>query len=218
MRHLTFAFALAAALAAAGAASPASVGGAAPDGTRPLVDMPGRLYERNIDSPAGSGQGCCVFRSTSNAALWQNVPELRGFPEWLRAKRLSGGGSPGNFGPRLKALCKERGVPEPAYVMVTAMDLGFLRAALASRRMVIITYSASPTGRYRGGRIAHMVNLVHLDDKWAAIMDNNDPYFGEGKIEWMSIEEFRRACAPGWAICLLNPPPPLPPPPPHPKE
>lgn len=192
-------------------AGAASVGPAAPDGTPPLVSMAGHLYQRNIDSPAGSREGCCVFRSTSNAALWQNVPELRGFPEWLRTKRLSGGGSPGNYGPRLTALCRERGVPEPPYVMVTAMDLGFLRTALASRRMVIITYSLSPTRRYGGGRIYHMVNLIHLDEKWAAIMDNNDPYFGEGKAEWMSIDEFRRSCAPGWAICLLAPPPPLPP-------
>ncbi len=197
-----------------GVASPASVGPTAPDGTRPLVDMPGHLYQRNIDSPAGSRQGCCVFRSTSNAAFWQNVRELLGFPEWLRTKRLPGGGSPSNFGPRLKAMCKERGVPEPPYVMVTAMDLGFLRAALASRRMVVITYSGpSLTGRYAREKIAHMVNLVHIDGKWAGIMDNNDPYFGDGKIEWMTIAEFQRVCAPGWAICLLSPPPP-----PDPKE
>jgi hypothetical protein len=38
--------------------------------------------------------------------------------------------------------------------------------------MPAVTYGYSP--RY-GGRVAHMVNLVHLSERWAAILDNNFP-------------------------------------------
>jgi hypothetical protein len=62
--------------------------------------------------------------------------------------------------------------------------------------------------RYRMQTIAHMVNLVHLDQKWAAILDNNFP----GTYEWMPREEFLKRWAhpggQGWAYVMLAPPPP----------
>jgi hypothetical protein len=87
--------------------------------------------------------------------------------------------------------------------------LDVLRTALKMGRMVSCTYSISPTGRYGGGRISHMVNLVHLDDKYAAILDNN--YIGDTKYEWLTIDEFVKTYTggrAGWAIVLLDPGPP----------
>jgi hypothetical protein len=75
-----------------------------------------------------------------------------------------------------------------------------------------VTYSSSPTGRYGGSRIAHMVSLVHADDRWFAVLDNNYP--GANLIEWMTPQEFQRTwtgMGGGWAVILLAPPPPPPP-------
>lgn len=186
----------------------ARVGGTmAPDGKTEIhCDLPGFLHKRNISS---RGQGCCVFRSGHHSALYQNVPALVDFPEWLVAKGLPGGGYPANVKERIERICKERGVPVPPYIQVTGMDLEVLKLACQTNRMPGVTYSFSPTGRYGGGRIAHMVNLVHADDQWFCVMDNN--FIGVTAYEWMTPDEFRRVYAPGWAVILLDPGPPPPP-------
>jgi len=54
-----------------------------------------------------------------------------------------------------------------------------------------------------------MVNLVHADDRYFAVLDNN--YVGQNQIEWMTPEEFKRSwtgLGGGWAVILLAPPPP----------
>ncbi len=75
-----------------------------------------------------------------------------------------------------------------------------------------VTYSFSPTKRYGGARIAHMVSLVHADDQWFCVLDNNYP--GLDKYEWMSPAEFLKTYTGGgggWAVILLDRgPPPLP--------
>jgi hypothetical protein len=175
------------------------------------VDLPESMHKRNVSS---RNQGCCVFRSLHHAALWQNVPALVGFPEWLQQKGLTGGGYSGNVRERITAICKERGVPEPEYIQIEggkAEDLELLRLACATGRLVSVTYRRSPTGRYGGGNIAHMVNVPHCDQQFVAVLDNN--YIGATNYEWMSPEEFIRVCNPRgfWAVILLAPPPPPPP-------
>jgi hypothetical protein len=49
-----------------------------------------------------------------------------------------------------------------------------------------VNYGYSP--RYKS-KISHMVDCVHMTDKWAAILDNNFP--GEDQYEWMAPDEFR---------------------------
>ncbi len=191
----------------------AKVGGrTGPDGTELQVDFPNALHKSNIDSPQGSNQGCCVFRSLHHASWWQNTPQLRDFPEWLRQKRLPGGGYPGNVKERITAICKERGVPEPPYIQYEGTDLTLLKLACKTGRMPGVTYSFSPTGRYGGGRINHMVNIVHCDDKWVVVLDNN--YIGDAAYEWLTPAEFQKTFTggrQGWAVILLTPPPPPPP-------
>jgi len=191
----------------------AVVGGKiAPDGkTEIQVDLPGNLHRANVTS---RGQGCCTHTSVHHAALWQNVPALQEFPKWVQDKGLPGGTYPDLMAQRIKAMCKERGVPEPAYIQVEGGKevVELVKAALASGRMPCVTYSLSPTGRYGGKRISHMVNASHGDEKTFAILDNN--YTGEKAYEWLTPDEFFRTFTggrAGWALILLDAgPPPLP--------
>src|SRR5262249_61392077 len=52
------------------------------------------------------------------------------------------------------------------------------------------------------------VNLVHFDDQWACILDNN--FIGENDLVWMSPPEFLerwRGKGSGWVVILLREPP-----------
>lgn len=194
-------------LAVSGAALGATVGGnVAPDGkTEVHCDLPQHEHLRN--KGGSDGAGLCVFTSIDHSARWQNVPALVGFRDWMT--RYPGGGTPTKVDAKIKELCRERAVNEPAYLQYVGKDLDILKLACQSGRMPGVTYRYSPTGRYGGQKIWHMVTLVHADDKYFAILDNNYP----GSIEWMTPAEFRPVFTEGggWAFVLLNPGPPPPP-------
>lgn len=179
----------------------------APDGkTEVQVDLPVDQAKRNI---AARGLGCCVFRSLDHASRWQEVPQLFGMPEWMVQKGIAGGGWPGKCDDLIPKISKDRGMPTPAYIQYEGTDMAILKTALQSGRMPCITYNGHD-GVYYSGNIAHMVNLVHLDDNFAGILDNN--YITS--ILWLSPEEFKsRWCGGGngWAVVLLSPGPPAPP-------
>lgn len=188
----------------------ATVGGKlAPDSkTEIQIDLPGNLHRANVSS---KGQGCCTHTSVHHAAIWQNVPALQEFPKWVQSKGLPGGTYPKLMDQRIAAMCKEKGITAPEYISLEGGKelLDILRSALASGRLVCVTYSFSPTGRYGGARISHMVNLSHLDEKYAVILDSN--YIGDTQYEWLSIDEFVRTFTggrAGWAIVLLDSGPP----------
>jgi hypothetical protein len=181
----------------------AQVGGnVSPDGTEIDCDLPGSEHLKN--KGGRDGAGLCVFTSIDHAARWQNVPQLVGFRDWMT--RHPGGGYPQKVDQMIKMICEERGMPVPDYIQAERVDPELLKRACASGRMPGVTYSRSPTGRYGGGRIAHMVSLPHADDRWFCVLDNNYP--GEDKYEWMTPEEARRAGILEWAVILLAPPPP----------
>jgi hypothetical protein len=189
----------------------ASVGGPiAPDGSEIQVDLPGELHRKNSGGMGpggpGTGSGLCVFTSIEHAAIWQNVTQLNGFQKWMTSK--PGGGYPEKVDKMIAEFCAERKLPVPKYLQVQGNDLEILKLALNTGRMPGITYSYSPSGRYGGQRIAHMVNLVHGDGKNWCVLDNNFP--GADKYEWMNTQEFVRAytAGEGWSVILLSPPPP----------
>lgn len=198
----------------------ASVGPASPNGTSPICDLPKKLRAKNIGSPAPrfpgdrNSWGCCVFRSIDHAAHWQNMPELNGFPEWMVSKSIQGGGYPGKVDKLIPQICADRGMPTPDYLQVESNDLEIIKLACKTGRMVCSTYWYSPTGRYGGAKISHMVNTVHADDEWFAVLDNN--YIDQ--LEWMSPQEYlgvykgpasaMRRDPTGWSIIFLAPPPP----------
>lgn len=192
-------------------AGKASVGGpVAPDGTHVQLDMPKDLHLRNCGG--SDGAGLCVFTSLSHSAMWQNIPLLMGFRDYM--KRYPGGGYPSKVTSYINKIAKEKNLPVPEYIQVESNDLEILKLACRTGRMPGITYSFSPSGRYGGGRISHMVTLVHAgvgkSGEWWAILDNNYP----GTLEWMNESEFRRTYtggSRGWAVIFLSPgPPPAP--------
>ncbi len=175
----------------------------APDGTEIQCDLPASQHLKNIGG--SDGAGLCVFTSISHQARWQGVDVLANFRNWMHSK--PGGGYPEKVDAMIQRICKEKQATVPNYIQVEGDDLETLNLALKTGRMPCVTYSFSPSGRYGGQRIAHMVNLAHLDSKWAAVLDNNFP----GTYEWMTPAEFQKTYAPGWAVILLDaPPPPIP--------
>lgn len=185
----------------------AKVGGnLAPDGTTEIqCDLPTKFHIKNRGG--SDGAGLCVFASLSHASIWQHVRQTDGIFQWMF--KYPGGGYPQKVDKKIEEICKEKGVPTPDYVQIESKDLEPLKVACKSRRMVCCTYSYSPTGRYNGQKISHMVNAAHCDDKWVGILDNNFP----GTIEWMDPTTFMRTytggSGNGWSVIFLNGPPPV---------
>ena len=189
----------------------ASIGGkTSPSGKEVDVDLPDAMQVANVGGSDGSG--LCVFTSAMHAARWQRVEALEEFQSWMR--KYPGGGWPDKLAQKIKQISVEKGLPEPKFMQAegsAAELLPIVEAALKSGRMPCVTYSFSPSGRYGGRKIAHMVNCVYLDDKHACILDNNYP--GSPKYEWITRDEFGRSLTggrSGWVCVLLDPgPPPL---------
>ncbi len=192
----------------------ASVGGTdSPDGAEHLqCELPGSLHMRNVGG--SDGAGLCVFTSMSHTGRYQSDPLFARMQEFMRSR--PGGGYPEKVSAMLKAASAQYGLPVPEYVQfevpVSQIDeaIALLKLAAKNRYLPCITYGRSPTGRYGGRLIYHMVNVPHATDKWFAILDNNYP--GEDNYEWIdNVQDFKRAFgATGscWAIVLITPSPP----------
>lgn len=187
----------------------ARVGGkVAPDGkTEVQIDLPFNMQKENISS---RGLGCCVFRSIDHAAHWASEPALYGMPEWMVAKGIAGGGYPQKVADLVPKIAKDRGLPAPPILQVQGPDTEIIKKASRSGIMPCVTYGVSPTGRYGGQTIAHMVNTANADDKYFSVLDNN--YIRS--FEWMNPQEFQRSYTTnggGWSVFLLRwGPPPMP--------
>lgn len=194
-----------------------------PDGKAEITcDLPVELRLKNTGGIGprgpGTGSGLCVFTAIELCGRYQNVAALVGFQQ--KMTREPGGGHPQKVTQMMQRYC-----PGVDYLQHTAGDVAWLRAALRTGRPVATTYCGHDP-RYGNQTIAHMVNLNHLDDERAAIVDNNFP----GKVLWMTAQEFTErwrgvnaAGKPftirdqfgrsvpvggGWAIVVLDPPPP----------
>lgn len=186
-------------------------GKVAPDNKSEIhCDLPASQMLKNKGGSDGSG--LCVFTSVEHSARWQEIGALLGFRDWMT--RYPGGGYPEKLKAKIEQLSKERGMPTPDYIQLQGRQelLPVLKAACESGRMPAVTYSFSPTGRYGGRKIAHMVSLVFLSDEWACILDNNYP--GPEQLEWISTKDFMRSFTGGgngWAVVFATPgPPPFP--------
>lgn len=183
------------------------------DGTEVTLDLPRPLQLENAEG--SDGYGLCVFTSIARACLWQNIPALQGLRDYMRS--FPGGGFPEKVDAYVSKLCKSLGEPVPKYLHYRGRSLEPIRRALKTGRMACVTYGVSPTYRYSGKKIYHMVNVVAAgegqgpDGKgWWCVSDNNYP----GTFEWMSEAQFLRSftfVGDGWAVFLLAPcPPPVP--------
>lgn len=187
------------------------------NGTRATADLPSSEHKRNVGG--SDSYGLCVYTSAWHAAIWQDVRELFEFRRYM--ERRPGGSYPTKFKATLEAYCRERQVPVPAYLQHEGGDAAVLELALRTGRMPCVTYAGvDGAGRYGGQAIAHMVNLVHMDDARAAIVDNNFP----GSWLWMTRDQFlnrwrglsdagrplyagRQPVGGGWCIVFLAAPP-----------
>lgn len=147
-----------------------------------------------------------------HSGIWADEPVFTAIFDWM--KKHPGGGYPDKVTQMVKRCAGELGLPEPDYLQVTGMDLEILKAACQSGRMPAVFCSFSPTGRYGGRRISHMVSLVHADDHWFVVLDNNY-VTGDKHLEWLTPAEFAQTYSPGWAVIPLKAGPPLAP---HNKE
>lgn len=180
-------------------------GGPELNGETVTCDMP---TTEHLQNKAGSdGLGLCVFTSLDLAARWCNEPALIGFRDFMT--KYPGGGYPSKVDEYIPKMAQSKGLPSPNYIQHEGGDPEFLKLALKTGRYVSVTYAGNDGVFYNIG-IDHMVNLVHLTDKIAVILDNNNP----GKYLWMPSSEFIsrwKARGGGWAVVLLKPgPPPIP--------
>jgi len=176
------------------------VDGPSHEGVEVMVDLPPDQHVKNFGAP-NDGLGLCVFASMDMAARWHHMTELIDVIHKVR----EGGGWPEKVSKVLRAYA-----PQRKFLQYEGVNPEMLDSSIKQRIPVCVTYGYSP--RYRGLKtIYHMVILVHIDAKWACIVDNNFP----GTFEWMSRAEFlRRWVHPsgkGWAYTFLEaPPPPIP--------
>lgn len=180
-----------------------------PTGVVVDCDFPMDRHQRN--ALGRDGLGLCVFTSLGMAADWCDLEPLVDFRDWMKSK--PGGGYPQKVTAMIRELCTARNCAEPAYLQLQGGELDLLATAVRQGHMACVTYSRSPTGRYGGQSIAHMVNCVAArvgPHRLWAILDCNYP----GGIEWMTEEQFRfsyTSIGGGWAIILLREgPPPVP--------
>ena len=187
MKRCLLAFALTLVMLVAGCEAPQSVTPRLmPKQERPTVNLPLVLRQSNWVGPGR--QGSCVWATTISLLRWQGQYQTA---DWIR-KNYGDGAWPGDTAAKLDRL----GV---RFAYVTNGDVKFLEWACRTRRGAGVTV--------RGG--AHMVCLVHLDEKYAAILDNNSV----SQFLWVPRETFiaEWKASHGWAITPVYAPcPPLP--------
>lgn len=153
---------------------------------RPTVNLPAVLRQENW--LGNRGEGSCVWASTISLLRWQGRYNTA---DWIR-RNYGNGEWPEHWA----ELADKAGL---RYAMTTDGDVEFLEWACRTRRGAGITVM--------GG--VHMVNLVHLDDKWAALLDNN----ATSKYIWIPRETLiaEWKASHGWALTPVYAPcPPLP--------
>ena len=153
---------------------------------RPTVNVPAALRQGNWRGP--QRQGSCVHATMISLFRWQY--RLNTADYWRRNYGDS------EYPEDLAAKFDHEGI---RYAYVTNGDVRFIEWACRTRRGCGITVM--------GG--AHMVALVHLDDKWAALLDNNNVE----RFIWVPretlIAEWKASY--GWAVTpIYTPAAPLP--------
>lgn len=154
---------------------------------RPTVNVPPALRQSNWLGSEGSGS--CVHATTITLLRWQGRYRMADY--WR--KTYGNGEWPGD----LAAKFDREGV-RYAYTS-NENDVKFLEWAVSTRRGCGVTCM--------GG--AHMIALVHLDDKWAGLLDDNDT----SKFIWVPRETFLAEWrnSNSWAFAVIySPPAPLP--------
>lgn len=174
----------------------------APCTERPTVNLPHALRQRNWNNKwellrdkngklVWVPDGSCAHATMVSLLRWQGRPELAA---WWRRNNAGGEWSSGES---LAEKLNRAGV-RFAYT-ARKKDIKFLEWACNTRRGCGVCIN--------GGE--HMVALVHLDSKWAALLDNNDTQ----QFIWVPRETLIAEWinSGSWAVCpVYTPAPPLP--------
>ena len=150
----------------------------------PRVNIPKSLWKQNwAFTPM---QGSCVHASAIMLWRWQGQYE---WAEYWGKKYYHG-----EYASRFHKRCDAEGV---TYCdTYDEGDISHLTWAIRTRRGAVVAisngplYGYKPTAKNPTGRIAHAVCLVHLDSKWAGILDNNDTGQGKGNVKWVEVNAF----------------------------
>ena len=148
---------------------------------RPTVNLP--LSMRQENWLGSRGEGSCVWASTISLLRWQG--RYQG-ADWVR-RNYGGGEWPDDWAVKMNKAGLR-------YAFTTSADVEFLEWALRTRRGAAVTIM--------GG--AHCVNLVHLDDDWVCLLDNN----AVRRYQWVPRERFLaewRASL-GWGLAVIYTP------------
>lgn len=148
---------------------------------RPVVNPP--LKDRQENWLGSQREGSCVWASTITLLRWQG--------RYFTANRIRQKYGNGEYPDDWAAKMEKEGL---RYAFVTNGDVRFLEWACRTRRGAGVTVM--------GG--AHMLNLVHLDDKWACLLDNNNT----GKYKWLPREMFLAEwrASHGWGLTVVYTP------------
>jgi len=148
---------------------------------RPIVNPPAKDRQKNW--LGNKREGSCVWASTITLLRWQGRHNTA---EMIRRK-YGNGEWPDDWAKKME----REGL---RYAFVTNGDVSFLERACRTRRGAAVTIM--------GG--AHMVNLVHLDENWACLLDNNDT----GNYKWVPraafLAEWRASY--GWGLTVVYTP------------
>jgi hypothetical protein len=152
---------------------------------KPVMNLPLALRQANWRGRNGSGS--CVHASWISCLRWQGQYAMA---EWW-ASHYDGGE---NYDEMVQRL-DDAGIRWAG--TVGEGDVSFLEYCHRTRRGCIVTWSPR-----------HVVTLVHFDDKWAGVLNNNEI----DHILWIPREDFVKEWKyrGSWAMTpMYVPPPPL---------
>lgn len=174
---------------------------AQPNPLIPKVEIPPALWQKNwAFAPL---EGSCVHASAIMLWRWQGQ---YAWANYWKSKHYHG-----EYADRFHKRCDAEGV---TYCDTYGQrDVSFLVWAVSTRRGALVAVSNGPLYGY-DGKIAHAVCLVHLDSKWAGILDNNDIGQGPGNVIWVPADAFvadwLRSDSWAWSPVSTPPAPPKP--------
>lgn len=169
-------------------------------GVKADVPIPGEMHIRNEGS-AVDGYGLCVGASLLINGRYQGVPgmEKGKASEWWRyLKSRPGGSYPGKLEADIRKL-----YPDEKWISWSGRVTDLISEYTRKGYPVAATMNTGIQYNWQG--IHHFVSVVHLDDQYACVVDNNDPE----KYHWMSADDFKSRFIDGqtgWLfIWLRNP-------------
>lgn len=166
-------------------------------GVRANAPIPAELHVQN--EGGSDGAGLCVIASILANGRFQGVPGLdagKASKLWQAAKAAPGGYYP----EKLEELIK-RVLPGERWFSWEGDGTDLVEEY--SRQGYPVGGTMNTGAFYSYQPIHHMISVIHMDDEWACVVDNNNP----GKYHWMPRAEYDRRFVDGpkgWGFVWLR--------------